>query len=52
MANPKDLKKETLVQISSRQNCHLCHEAESVVREVLKDLSFNLEVIYMMGIKS
>ena len=49
MANPKDLKKETLVQIYSRQNCHLCHEAGSVVREVLKDLSFKLEVIYIDG---
>jgi len=49
MANPKDLKKETLVQIYSRQNCHLCHEAESVVREVLTDLSFKLEVTYIDG---
>jgi glutaredoxin len=49
MANPKDLKKKTLVQVYSRQNCHLCHEAESVVREVLKDLSFKLEVIYIDG---
>jgi len=49
MANPKDLKKETLVQVYSRQNCHLCHEAESVVKEVLKDLSFKLEVIYIDG---
>jgi len=49
MPNPKDLKKEISVQLYSRQNCHLCHEAESVVREVLKDLSFKLEVIYIDG---
>jgi len=49
MANPADLKKEPLVQIYSRQNCHLCQEAESVVREVLKDISFKLEVIYIDG---
>ena len=49
MANPEDLKKEPVVQIYSRQNCHLCHEAESVVREVLKDISFKLEVIYIDG---
>ena len=49
MANPKDLKSEPVVQIYSRENCHLCQEAESVVREVLKDISFKLEVIYIDG---
>jgi glutaredoxin len=49
MANPEGLKKEPVVQIYSRRNCHLCHEAESVVREVLKDISFKLEVIYIDG---
>ena len=49
MANPKDLKNEPVVQIYSRENCHLCQEAESVVREALKDLSFKLEVIYIDG---
>ena len=37
------------VVIYSRVNCHLCQEAESVVREVLKDISFKLEVIYING---
>jgi hypothetical protein len=49
MANPADLKKEPLVQIYSRQNCHLCQEAEGIVREVIKDLAFRLEVIYIDG---
>ena len=49
MANPEDLKNEPVVQIYSRKNCHLCHEAENVVREVLKDLSFKLEVIFIDG---
>ena len=33
------------VIIFSRQNCHLCHEAEKIVREVLLEISFELEVI-------
>ena len=49
MANPEDLKSEPVVQIYSRANCHLCQEAQSVVREVLKDISFKLEVIYIDG---
>ena len=49
MANPEDLKNEPVVQIYSGANCHLCQEAQSVVREVLKDISFKLEVIYIDG---
>ena len=49
MANPEDLKNGPVVQIYSRENCHLCQEAESVVREVLKDISFKFEVIYIDG---
>lgn len=49
MANPADLKKEPLVQIFSRQNCHLCQEAEGIVREVIRDLAFRLEIIYIDG---
>jgi glutaredoxin len=37
------------VVIFSRQNCHLCHEAEKIVREVLSDISFELEVINIDG---
>jgi len=37
------------VIIFSRQNCHLCHEAEKIVREVLSDISFDLEVINIDG---
>jgi glutaredoxin len=37
------------VVIFSRQNCHLCHEAEKIVREVLLEISFELEVIYIDG---
>jgi glutaredoxin len=37
------------VVIFSRQNCHLCHEAEKVVREVLSEISFELEVINIDG---
>ncbi len=33
------------VVIFSRQNCHLCHEAEKIVREVLLEISFDLEII-------
>ena len=49
MANPEDLMNQPVVQIYSRENCHLCQEAESVVREVLEDISFKLEVIYIDG---
>jgi glutaredoxin len=37
------------VVIFSRQNCHLCHEAEKIVREVLSEISFELEVIDIEG---
>ena len=37
------------VTIFSRQNCHLCHEAEKIVREVLSEISFELEVINIDG---
>jgi glutaredoxin len=37
------------VVIFSRQNCHLCYEAEKIVREVLLEISFDLEVINIDG---
>ena len=37
------------VVIFSRQNCHLCHEAEKIVREVLSEISFDLEVVNIDG---
>ena len=37
------------VVIFSRQNCHLCHEAEKIIREVLLEVSFDLEVINIDG---
>jgi glutaredoxin len=37
------------VVIFSRQNCHLCHEAEKIVREVSLEISFDLEVIKIDG---
>ena len=37
------------VVIFSRQNCHLCHEAEKIVREVLLEIPFDLEVINIDG---
>ncbi len=37
------------VVIFSRQNCHLCHEAEKIVKEVLSEISFELEVINIDG---
>jgi len=46
MANPEDLKNEPVVQIYSSQNCHLCQAAASVAREVLKDITIKLELIY------
>jgi hypothetical protein len=39
----------TKVVIYSRTNCHLCKEAEKNVREVLVEIPFNLEVIYIDG---
>ena len=39
----------TKVVIYSRTNCHLCEEAEKNVREVLVEIPFNLEVIYIDG---
>ena len=39
----------TKVVIYSRDNCHLCEEAEKNVREVLVDIPFDLEVIYIDG---
>ena len=40
---------EAKVVIFSRQNCHLCHEAEKIVREVLSEISFDLEVVNIDG---
>ena len=37
------------VTIYSRRGCHLCEVAESVVREVNKEVSFGLQVIYIDG---
>ena len=37
----------TKVVIYSRTNCHLCEDAEKNVREVLVEIPFNLEVIYI-----
>ena len=37
------------VIIYSRPGCHLCEVAESVVREVNKEVSFKLQVIYIDG---
>ncbi|NDF93802.1 MAG: glutaredoxin family protein [Actinobacteria bacterium] len=37
------------VVIFSRQNCHLCHEAEKIVREVHSVIPFELEVINIDG---
>ena len=39
----------TKVVIYSRANCHLCEEAEKNVREVLVEIPFDLEVIYIDG---
>ena len=39
----------TKVVIYSRTNCHLCEEAEKNIREVLVEIPFNLEVIYIDG---
>ena len=37
------------VVIYSRANCHLCQEAEENVREVLTEILFELEIIYIDG---
>ena len=37
----------TKVVVYSRVNCHLCEEAEKNVREVLVEIPFDLEVIYI-----
>jgi glutaredoxin len=39
----------TKVVIYSRVSCHLCEEAEKNLREVLVDIPFDLEVIYIDG---
>jgi hypothetical protein len=39
----------TKVVIYSRINCHLCEEAENNVREVMAEIPFDLEVIYIDG---
>jgi len=39
----------TKVVIYSRTNCHLCEDVEKKVREVLVEIPFNLEVIYIDG---
>ena len=39
----------TQVVIYSRVSCHLCQEAEKNVREVLTEIPFELEVIYIDG---
>ena len=39
----------TQVVIYSRVSCHLCQDAEKIVREVLVDIPFDLEVIYIDG---
>ena len=37
------------VTFYSRRGCHLCEVAESVVRDVNKEVSFDLQVIYIDG---
>ena len=39
----------TKVVIYSRVNCHLCEEAEKKAREVMAEIPFELEVIYIDG---
>jgi glutaredoxin len=39
----------TKVVIYSRTNCHLCEDAEKNAREVLVEIPFKLEVIYIDG---
>ena len=37
------------VLIYSKVDCKLCLEAEEIVREILEEISFELEVIYIDG---
>jgi len=37
------------VVIYSRVSCHLCQEAEKTLREVLAEIPFELQVIYIDG---
>jgi glutaredoxin len=37
------------VTIYSRRGCHLCEVAEFVVRDVNKEVNFDLQVIYIDG---
>ena len=37
------------VAIYSRRSCHLCDVAEAIVREVNKEIPFDLKVIYIDG---
>ena len=39
----------TKVVIYSRVNCHLCQEAEKNAREVMTEIPFKLQVIYIDG---
>ena len=39
----------TQVVIYSRVSCHLCQEAEKNAREVLTEIPFELEIIYIDG---
>jgi glutaredoxin len=39
----------TKVVIYSRVNCHLCKEAEKNAREVVAEITFDLEIIYIDG---
>ena len=39
----------TKVVIYSRVNCHLCQEAEKTLQEVMVEVPFKLEVIYIDG---
>jgi glutaredoxin len=39
----------TQVVIYSRVNCHLCQEAEKNAREVMVEIPFELQVIYIDG---
>ena len=40
---------KTKVVIYSRINCHLCQEAEKNAREVMAEIPFELEVVYIDG---
>ena len=37
------------VLIYSKVDCKLCLEAEEIVREILEEISFELEVVYIDG---